>query len=148
MITKDHIKYLKDSLEPNGDDYPYKELYEWHKEYLYLTLKQSGPFFNNLLKVEDLVWSSKSLADFKIRVDLLGWPFEAVDFAICYVWMCPDRIFSFDWRDLEKDTQSPLPSFSSERECTAWSIYNMRYKEISSQNLPILEVSDFMKTVL
>lgn len=70
MITKDHIKYLKDTLEPDGDSYPYKELYEWHEKYLeakqnrqedvlpeqmkwkhrYLTLKQSGPIIQQPLQ--------------------------------------------------------------------------------------------------
>ena len=166
MITKDHIKYLKDTLEPDGDAYPWHELYEWDYKYLeakshqedapeglkwehrYSTLKQSGPLFNNTCVVDDLVWTAKSLDDFKIKVDLLGLPWEAVDFVICYIQLNPGRVFSYNWGDLMKNGQPPLPPFSSSRECTAWYIYDDHFKEISERSLPILEVEEFLKVEL
>ena len=164
MITSNHIAKLKEKLEAE-DCYSYQDLYEWSECYLkakppknkwknfewshrYCTLKQSGPFYNNLCAVDDVVWRSKSLDEFMLKISLLGFLQEAVDFAICYVWMMPGRIFSQDWRELEYETQPPLPPFSSERESTAWSIYNKRYKEISKNNLPILEVDDFIAVKL
>lgn len=164
MITSNHIAKLKEKLEAE-DGYSYQEMYEWNECYLkakppknkwknfewsqrYLALKQSGPFYNNLCAVDDLVWASKSLDDFKIKADLLGLPREAVDFVICYVQLNPGRFFSQDWRDLRKNGQPPLPPFSSSRECTAWYIYDDRFKEISERSLPILEVEEFMKVKL
>ena len=86
MITKDHINYLKNTLEPDGDAYPWHELYEWDDMYLktklhqedvqeslkwksrYSSLKQSGLFFNNICAIDDLVWFSKSLEEFKLKL--------------------------------------------------------------------------------
>ena len=164
MITSNHIAKLKEKLEAE-DGYSYQEMYEWNEFYLkakppknkwknfewsqrYLTLKQSGPFYNNVCAVDDVVWRSKSLDEFMLKVSLLGFPQEAVDFAICYIWMGPGRVFTQDWRELEHETQPPLPPFSSERESTAWRIYDGRYKEISEKHLPILEVDDFIAAKL
>lgn len=164
MITSNHIAKIQEKLEAT-DHFSYPELYEWSECYLkakppknkwknfewshrYCTLKQSGSFYNNICAVDDLVWSAKSLDDFRIKVDLLGLPREAVDFVICYVQLNPGRFFSQDWRDLRKNGQPPLPPFSSSRECTAWYIYDDCFKEISERNLPILEVEEFLKIEL
>ena len=34
MVSEDHIKYLKDALEPDGDAYSYHKLYEWDDQFL------------------------------------------------------------------------------------------------------------------
>lgn len=103
MVSEDHIKYLKDTLEPDGDAYPYHKLYEWDDKFLeakiqpagpemldykwddrYNTLKQTTIFFNNLSLIDSLLWNSKSIEDFLIQADLQAIPREAVNFAICY----------------------------------------------------------------
>lgn len=88
MIASNHIAKIQEKLEAE-DHFSYPELYGWSEYYLkakppknkwknfewshrYCALKQSGTFYNNLCAVDDLVWSAKSLDDFRIKADLLG----------------------------------------------------------------------------
>ena len=84
MIASNHIAKIREKLEAE-DHFSYPELYEWSECYLkakppkntwknfewshrYCTLKQSRQFYNNLCAVDDLVWSAKSLDDFRLKL--------------------------------------------------------------------------------
>ena len=155
MVTANHIQYLKDTLEPE-DGYPYYYLYDFSEAYAahvagfkwenrYNSLRQDTQFFHNVSAIDDLVWSSKSIDEFLVKVDLNGWPIEAVNFAICYCMLNPGRFFSYDWRKLENiDDRFCIPPFSSEEESIAWHIYRCLFKKITNESLPMMEARDFI----
>lgn len=154
MICKYHIKYLKEKMEPKNG-YPYREIYEWNASYLiskeynngvfrwenrYGALKQTTTFFKNIVKIADLIYDSKSIEEFIINIDLHNIQKEAANFCICYIYMCPTRWFSFDWRFQDCDSHVILQS-----EYDAWHIEKSLFEKIDKMNLPMFEVDDFMK---
>lgn len=174
MITSNHIEYLKQELEPE-EGYPHKELYEWADKYIlwhdllekhkddpefaadpyftwedrYGSLVQRGVFFNNLVKLESLRYDVEGEELWKIALDLEGIPEEAANFEICYCWMSPGRMFSWDWRDLDDPAKAgSTPPFSSMRESNAWDFVNERYKKIVNEHLPMCTFSEFVANKL
>ena len=151
MICNDHIKYLKEKMEPENG-YPYHEIYEWNETYLiskkyntnvfrwenrYGALKQTTTFFKNILKIVDFLYNSKVVEEFMINVDLHGIQKEAMNFCICYIYMSPTRWFAYDWRFRKCDPHV--------FDYDAWHIEKSLFEKIDKMNLPMLEVDDFMK---
>ena len=174
MITSNHIEYLKHELEPE-EGYPHKELYEFADKYIlwhdllekhqgdlefavdpyfkwedrYNSLVQRGVFFDNLVKLESLRYGVESEEAWKIALDLEGILEEVANFEICYCWMNPGRMFSWDWRDLDDPAKaSSMPPFSSMQESNAWCFVDERYKKIVNEHLLMCTVEDFLTTQL
>ena len=170
MITSNHIEYLKQELEPD-EGYPHKELYEWADKYIlwhdllekhkgdpefaadpyfkwkdrYCSLAPRGVFFSNLVKLESLRYNADSEEAWKIALDLEDIPAEAANFEICYCWMNPGRLFSWDWRDLDDPAKAGYtPPFSSMQESNDWCFVDDQYKKIVNEHLPICTVEEFM----
>jgi len=173
-ITSNYIEYLKQELEPD-EGYPHKELYEFADKYIlwhdllekhqddpefavdpyfkwedrYNSLVQRGVFFSNLVKLESLRYDVESEEQWKIALDLEDIPEEVANFEICYCWMYPGKLFSWDWRDLDDPKKAPnTPPFSSIQESNAWFFVNDRYKKIVSKHLPMCTFEDFLTTQL
>lgn len=173
-ITSNHIEYLKQELEPE-EGYPHKELYEFADKYIlwhdllekhqgdpefavdpnfkwedrYNSLVQRGVFFNNLVKLESLRYNAESEEPWKITLDLEDIPEYVADFEICYCWMNPGRMFSWDWRDLYDPVKAGYtPPFPTIKELRAWDFVDNRYKKILKEHLPICTVEDFLMTQL
>ena len=154
MICIDHIKYLKDTLE-SDNGYSYEELYEWNDRFCkakqqqdnceekhfpwkdrYGALKQTTAFFKNIAKIADLIYDSNSIEEFLIICDLSNISREAVNFAVCYIYMCPNRWFLHDW--------GAAVILSSKNEAKSRHIIESLFEEIDKQHLPMLEVDDFI----
>lgn len=169
-ITSNYIEHLKQELEPE-EGYPHKELYEfadsyilWHNllekykddpgfaadpyfkwEDRYNSLLQRGVFYNNLVKLESLRYDVESEEAWKIVLDLIDIPVEVANFEICYCWMNPGRMFSWDWRDLDDPAKAgSTPPFSSIQESNAWHFVNERYKKIVNEHLPMCTFDGFV----
>lgn len=118
---------------------------EFPWEHRYNTLVQQGTFFENIVKLESLRYDVESEELWKIALDLEGIPEKVANFEICYCWMNPGRMFSWDWRDLDDPAKAGYtPPFSSMRESNAWFFVNERYKKIVNKHLPICTVEEFM----
>ena len=157
MILDHHIKYLKQTLEPE-EGYPHKELYEFADSYIlwhdllqkykddpafaadpyfkwedrYNSLMPRGVFFNNLVKLYFLRYNVKSEEAWKIALDLEDIPMEVANFEVCYCWMNPGRLFTIDY------------CIVPEREDSAWHFVDKMYKKISKEHLPMCTVEDFL----
>ena len=154
-ITSKHLKYLKRTLE-NKHEFSYSQLYfvpyvirRRHSiSKKYMMLRQDTSFFKNLISVLEIAFTSDNVDEWHIRLDLKNIPQEIADFAIAYVWMCPIRWFSNDYRainsKLMKDSMH-LPPFNSFREMCAWNIINQRFKKIAREHLPICNVESFLE---
>lgn len=154
FITSKHLKYLKRSLE-SKHEFSYEELYfkpsyrtKWHKG-RYAILQHGTNFFNNLIRVLETVFDSKTKEEWHIKLDLLRIEQEVADFAIAYFWMCPGRWFSRDWRflnrkheDLNRKHEDPF--IFSKNELNAWQIVNGRFMKIAKDHLPICSVDYFI----
>ena len=176
MITSNHIEYLKQELEPE-EGYPHKELYAFADKYLlwhdlleknkddpgfaanpfckwedrYDSLVQRGTFFNNVITLQMLRYDAESEEAWKIALDLEGIREEVANFEICYCWMCPERWFSHDWRELDDpEIRScfSFPPFSSEAEMIAWNFVRKRYKKIVEDHLPMCTFDEFVAVEL
>jgi len=116
--------------------------YKWKDRYC--TLVRHGTFFDNIIKLDEIRRRINSEEDWRIELDLKNIPYEMANFEICYCWMNPGRLFSYDWRILEKDVYS-APPFPTELEADDWIFVDKMYKKISREHLPICTVEEFME---
>lgn len=87
-----------------------------------------------------LVLASSSVEELKMRFDLMMISQEVSNFIICYIWMCPGKWFSYDWRNFPPDRID-----NNDNECASWNVVESVHREIVDGNLPMLEVEDFLK---
>lgn len=83
------------------------EFFPWHRRYS--SMVQRGTFYNNITKLEAVRWHCNDEDQWKIKLDLEDIPVEMANFEICYCWMNPGRLFSADFRKLDKDVRSVPP---------------------------------------
>ena len=90
--------------------YRHKELYEWSDVYRrrrgsyahrYGSLRQNTTFFENLLKLDDVMRNSSSYPEYAVKCAARGIPEKKAVFFLLYCGVCPGRFFLFDWDDVE-----------------------------------------------
>ena len=101
--------------------YRHKDLYEWHNiyqkqriseqrhaqtgpynyKYRYGSLRQGTTFFENLLKLDDVMRNSSSYPEYAVKCAARGIPEKKAVFFLLYCGVCPGRFFLFNWDDAE-----------------------------------------------
>jgi hypothetical protein len=175
MITDNHIEYLKQAIEPD-DGYPHQWLWLNAEKYVlyndlmlngmyfadpdrlgsnayawearYSSLRQDTVFFKNLLKCSTIRKEVHTEDEWNIGLDLQNVPIEKAIFEICYLWMNPLRVFSYDWRKLDVFREENLPPFPSKQECNEWNFLNTMFLKIIKEHLPMCTFEEFIEKEL